>query len=89
MANYGRGWGDGYGAQSAEAIDNYQEQKEIETGRIQNARAQRERAMAVNAKSPRSALEAIRDGYGPNHLSKFARDVAANALAVMEGSKDD
>ena len=88
MANYGRGWGDGYGGQSPEAIDAYQDQQEIEAGQIQNARAQRERAMKANAKSPRAALEAIRDGYGPNHLSKYARDVATNALAAMESSNE-
>ena len=42
MANYGRGWGDGYGGQSAEAVDDYQGQQEIEMDRIKNARAQRE-----------------------------------------------
>lgn len=29
----------------------------------------------------REALERVRDGYGPNHLSKFARDIARAALA--------
>ena len=48
MANYGRGWGDGYGGQSPEAIDAYQDQQEIEAGQIQNARAQREREAAAN-----------------------------------------
>ena len=28
----------------------------------------------------REALEAIRDGYGPNHLSKFALAIASAAL---------
>ena len=43
MANYGRGWGDGYGGQSEESINAYQDQQEIEAGQIQNARRQRER----------------------------------------------
>lgn len=43
MANYGRGWDDGYGGQSAEAIDAHQERQEIEAGRIQNAAAKRRR----------------------------------------------
>ena len=43
MANYGRGWGDGYGGQSSESIDAYQEQQEREAGQIQNALAQRKR----------------------------------------------
>lgn len=30
MANYGRGWNDGYGAQSAEAVEAYQERCELE-----------------------------------------------------------
>ncbi|AZO29388.1 hypothetical protein [Mesorhizobium sp. M1B.F.Ca.ET.045.04.1.1] len=28
----------------------------------------------------REALETIRDGYGPDHLSRFARNVAGHAL---------
>lgn len=43
MANYGRGGDDGYGSQSPEAIDAYQERQEIEAGQMQNARARRER----------------------------------------------
>lgn len=43
MANYGRGWNDGYGGQSSESIDLYQNQQDIEAGQIQNARRQRER----------------------------------------------
>jgi hypothetical protein len=35
----------------------------------------------------RAGLEAIRDGYGPNHLSKFARDVAAKTLAPKEAKE--
>lgn len=31
----------------------------------------------------REALEAIRDGCGPNHLSKYARDTARSALAKI------
>jgi hypothetical protein len=50
MANYGRGWGDGYGSQSPEAIDAYQDQQEIEAGQIQNARAQRERETAAKSR---------------------------------------
>jgi hypothetical protein len=45
MANYGRGWGDGYGGQSAESIDAYHEQQEREAGQIQNAKRQREREL--------------------------------------------
>ena len=43
MANYGRGWDDGYGGQSPEAIDAYQEREAIEAGRMQTAAAQRGR----------------------------------------------
>jgi hypothetical protein len=50
MANYGRGWGDGYGSQSAEAIDAYQERQEIEAGQIQNAADQRRRAKEAKAR---------------------------------------
>jgi len=32
----------------------------------------------------RDTLRAIRDGYGTNHLSKFARDVATKALSSKE-----
>jgi len=49
MANYGRGWNDGYGGQSSEAIDAYQEQQEIEAGQIQNAHAQRKRQAEKSA----------------------------------------
>lgn len=35
MANYGRGWGDGYGHQSAESIDDYIECDLAEGRRIQ------------------------------------------------------
>ena len=88
MANYGRGWNDGYGSQSPEAMAQYDQQQEIEAGQIQNEAAHRRRAIELITKSPRAALEAIRDGYGPNHLSKFARDVAAKALSQMEDSAD-
>ena len=47
MANYGRGWDDGYGGQSAEAIDAYQDRQEIEAGQIQNAAANRRREIAA------------------------------------------
>ena len=47
MANYGRGWDDGYGGQSAEAIDAYQDRQEIEAGQIQNAAAKRRREIAA------------------------------------------
>jgi hypothetical protein len=40
--------------------------------------------MPENVDHLREALEEIRDGYGPNHLSKFARDVATKALSQME-----
>ena len=43
MANYGRGWSDGYGGQSAESANEYQEQQEREAGQIQNAANQRKR----------------------------------------------
>lgn len=44
---------------------------------------------AFNAEKERSAaalaaLVEIRDGYGPNHTSKFARDKAASAIRELE-----
>lgn len=47
MANYGRGWGDGYGGQSAEAIDAYQDRHEIEVVQSQNAASKRQGEIAA------------------------------------------
>lgn len=33
----------------------------------------------------REGLEKIADGYGPNHISKYARDIATRALKAKEG----
>lgn len=53
MANYGRGWDDGYGGQSAEAIDAYQERQEIEAGQLRNRK--------VNNMTQIENLTALRD----------------------------
>ena len=37
MANYGRGWDDGYGGQSATSIDAYQERQEIEAAQLRSS----------------------------------------------------
>ena len=37
----------------------------------------------------REALETIRDGYGPNHLSKFALAIASAALIRADFSYED
>lgn len=46
-------------------------------------------AAPVSSDAFREALETIRDGYGPNHLSKFALAIASAALSSPSKDGDD
>jgi hypothetical protein len=48
--------------------------------RIRFVRANTITALEEENKRLREALGKVRDGYGPNHLSKYARDIASAAL---------
>lgn len=53
-------------------------------GVVEGWKTRAEKAEAEN-EGLRDALNRIKDGYGPNHLSKFCRDISCATLQRKEG----
>lgn len=73
MANYGRGWGDGYGGQSAEAQASYQDQQDNEAGQNQNTTRRLARIKEV-----RVEVEATLSGLSPRMRGLLAEYFKTN-----------